>query len=274
MRYQFQSEYGNIPFKPRLFTDAIKTLIVVNVGLWALSTLGQNQIDLSVIFGLSPGTVWPKIWQPITYMFIHGGFWHVAINMFVLWMFGSEMETIWGRQEFLKYYFLTGIGSGLIWLLVNTGNPMVVLIGASGAVYGVLLAYGLMFPNRTVLLYFIIPVKVKWLVIFLGAVAFLSSMTSTTNISHLAHLSGMVIGYVYLKYAHHWQGLSLQFRRKVVNIKSQVEERKEQRKIMLKQEMNQILDKMNQSGYRGLSDYDKERLHEISKLFAEEEKKD
>ncbi len=274
MRYQFQSEYGNIPFKPRLFTDAIKTLIVINFGLWVLSTLGENQIDLSVIFGLSPETVWPKIWQPITYMFIHGGFWHVAINMFVLWMFGSEMETIWGRQEFLKYYFLTGIGSGLVWLLVNAGSSSIILIGASGAVYGVLLAYGLMFPNRTVLLYFIIPVKVKWLVIFLGVVAFLSSMTSTTNISHLAHLSGMVIGYVYLKYAHHWKGVSVQFRRKVVNIKSQVEERKEQRKIMLRQEMNQILDKMNKSGYGGLSDYDKERLQEISKLFAEEEKKD
>ena len=274
MRYQFQSEYGNIPFRPKLFTDAIKTLIAVNLGLWALSTLGENQFDLSVVFGLSPGTVWPKIWQPITYMFIHGGFMHVAINMFVLWMFGSEMETIWGRKEFLKYYFLTGIGSGLVWLLVNMGNPSTILIGASGAVYGVLLAYGLMFPNRTVLLYFIIPVKVKWLVILLGAIAFLSSMTVTSNISHLAHLSGMVIGYVYLKYAREWKGLSVQFRRRVVNIKSQVEERKEQRRIMLRQEMNQILDKMNESGYTGLSDYEKDRLQDISRHLAEEEKKD
>jgi membrane associated rhomboid family serine protease len=257
-----------------MFTDAIKTLIAINLGLWALSTFGQNQIDLSTIFGLSPGTVWPKIWQPITYMFIHGGFMHVAINMFVLWMFGSEMENIWGRSEFLKYYFLTGVGSGLIWLLVNAGNSAIILIGASGAVYGVLLAYGLMFPNRTVLLYFIIPVKVKWLVIFLGVVAFLSSMTATSNISHLAHLSGMAIGYIYLKYSHYWKGLSINFRRKVVNIKSQVEERKEQRRTMLKQEMNQILDKMNQSGYQGLGDYEKERLQEISQLLSEEEKKD
>ena len=99
------------------------------------------------------------IWQPITYMFIHGDFFHVFMNMFVLWMFGSEMESIWGRKQFLKYYFITGIGSGLIWLLFNINNPYSLLIGASGAIYGILLAYGLMFPNRKVLIYFLLNIS-------------------------------------------------------------------------------------------------------------------
>ena len=92
------------------------------------------------------------IWQPLTYLFLHGGIWHVLINMFVLWMFGTEMESVWGSKKFLQYYLITGVGSGLIWLLFNYGNNYSVLIGASGAIYGILLAYGLMFPNRKVLI--------------------------------------------------------------------------------------------------------------------------
>ena len=166
MRYQFQSEQGNLSFKPKFFTEAIKILIWINVGLFLLKLISQSQIDLARIFGLSSNTVWPMIWQPVTYMFIHGDFFHVLINMFVLWMFGSEMESIWGRKQFLRYYFITGIGSGLVWLLFNLGQSYAVLIGASGAIYGILLAYGMMFPNRTVYLYFMIPIKVKWFVIF------------------------------------------------------------------------------------------------------------
>ena len=172
MRYQFQSEQGNIAFKPQYFTDAIKVLIMANMIMFLFRYLALSQFDLAEIFGLSFGDVWPFIWQPFTYMFIHGDFFHIFMNMFVLWMFGSEMESIWGRREFLRYYFITGIGAGLIWLAFNTGNTYAVLIGGSGAIYGILLAYGLMFPNRKVLIYFLFPVKVKYFVIFLGAMAF------------------------------------------------------------------------------------------------------
>ena len=161
MRYQFQSEPGSISLKPQNFTDAIKILISVNALLFLFRYIAKSQFDLAQIFGLTSNNIWPMIWQPFTYMFIHGDFFHVFMNMFVLWMFGSEMESIWGRREFLKYYFVTGIGSGLIWILFNT-NGNAVLIGASGAIYGILLAYGLMFPNRKVLIYFLFPVKVKY----------------------------------------------------------------------------------------------------------------
>lgn len=274
MRYQFQSEFGNLSFKPKIFTDVIKILIGVNLGLWVLKIIAHSQIDLSQVFGLSPSTAWPMIWQPVTYMFIHGSFFHVAINMFVLWMFGSEMETIWGRREFLKYYFLTGIGSGIVWLLFNLSNPMTILIGASGAVYGVLLAYGLMFPNRKVWLYFVVPIKVKWFVVFLGVVAFLSSLDNTSNISHLAHLSGMLIGYTYLKYSRHWRGLSILFRRGMVDIRSHVQGRREKKRFELKQGVDQLLDKMNKVGYDGLSEEEKKNLFEMSKELSAEEEKD
>ena len=205
MRYQFQSEQGNIAFRPRYFTEVIKVLIIVNTIVFLFRLIAKNQLDLAQIFGLSAETVWPMVWQPVTYMFIHADFFHIFMNMFVLWMFGSELESIWGRDGFIKYYFTTGVGSGLVWLLFNVGNPYTVLIGASGAIYGLLLAYGLMFPNRKILIYFLFPVKVKYFVIFLGSMAFVSSMgTSGTSISHLTHLSGMVIGYIYLKSPWTW----------------------------------------------------------------------
>ena len=200
MKYQFQSEQGNLSFKPQYFTEAIRVLISINVLSFLFRYISIERFDLAQIFGLSSNDVWPMIWQPLTYMFIHGDFFHLFMNMFVLWMFGSEMESIWGSRGFLKYYFITGIGSGLIWLLLNISNPFSVLIGASGAIYGVLLAYGLMFPNRKVLIYFLFPIKVKYFVLLLGVIAFISSIGDTgSNISHLTHLSGMLIGFIYLK---------------------------------------------------------------------------
>jgi membrane associated rhomboid family serine protease len=113
-------------------------LISVNAVVFLIRIIAKNQIDLAQIFGLSSESIWPMIWQPLTYMFVHGDFFHIFMNMFVLWMFGSELESIWGRDGFIKYYFTTGVGSGLVWLLFNVGNPYTVLIGASGAIYGLL----------------------------------------------------------------------------------------------------------------------------------------
>ena len=274
MRYQFQSEQGNISFKPKIFTDAIKILIIINVGLFLLRFVAKSQIDLAGIFGLSPNTVWPMIWQPITYMFIHGDLFHVLINMFVLWMFGSEMESIWGRAQFLRYYFLTGVGSGLVWLLFNTGQSYSVLIGASGAIYGILIAYGMMFPNRTVYLYFMIPIKVKWFVVFLGAVAFLSSFNNNTNISHLTHLSGMVIGFVYLRYYWHWKDFRFSVHKQIEEFRSSISSKKDKKKIEMQNEVDQLLDKINETGYDNLTEEEKDLLYRASKDFSRGRKKD
>ena len=243
---------------------------MVNVGIFVLNALARNVVDLALVFGLSSGMVWPLIWQPFTYMFMHGNLWHVLINMFVLWMFGSELEKIWGKKEFLKYYFTTGVGSGLVWLLFNIGSPHAILIGASGAVYGILLAFGLMFPNRTVYIYFLFPVKVKWLVIFLGAMAFVSSLGPGSNISHLTHLSGMIIGYIYMK--SDWQIKKMRFsvHKKITEFKTQSQERKSEKKRQYKSEIDQILDKINRVGYDGLTEEERNRLYDASRRLSRE----
>ncbi len=261
MRYQFQSHQTQFSWKPKIFTEIIKILIGINVGLFALRTLIVNYFDIVTILGLSSGSIWPLIWQPVTYMFVHGGFWHVAINMFVLWMFGSELEMVWGRKEFLRYYFVTGIGSGLIWLLFNIGNPYSILIGASGAIYGVLVAYGLMFPNRIIYLYFLFPIKVKWFVIVIGVIAFFSSMNNASNISHITHLSGMIIGYLYLNSQQRWKKLRFGFRKLFVEFKTARRDKTHIKKQTQETEIDRILDKINDVGYKNLSE------DEIAKLY-------
>ena len=229
MRYQFQSQHGQFSWKPKYFPEAIKILIGINAVLFLFDIL--LSLDFSSKFGLSPRAVLPMLWQPVSYMFIHGNIWHLAINMLILWMFGSELESIWGKNQFIKYYFITGVGSGLVWLLFNLSNSHLILIGASGAIYGILLAYGLIFPNRTVLLYFVIPIKVKWFVLFIGLLALYSSWGSNSNISHLTHLSGMIIGYFYLKSNWKWKKTSFSFRKFILGLKHQWSEKKDQASI-------------------------------------------
>ena len=274
MRYQFQSEPGSIAFKPQNFTDAIKILISVNALLFLFRYIAKSQFDLAQIFGLTSNNVWPMIWQPFTYMFIHGDFFHIFMNMFVLWMFGSEMESIWGRREFLKYYFITGIGSGLIWLLFNTGGNAV-LIGASGAIYGILLAYGLMFPNRKVLIYFLFPVKVKYFVLILGLIAFVSSLSfSGSNISHLTHLSGMMIGFIYLKSTWTTQKLRLLMNSYFASLKYKKIMRKEKRIANIQANVDQLLDKVSDVGFDALSEEEKDKLFTYSKHLGKNVDKD
>ncbi len=275
MRYQFQSEEGNISFRPEYFTEAIKILISINVLLFIFRYIAIDRYDLAQIFGLSSGDVWPMIWQPVTYMFIHGDFFHVFMNMFVLWMFGSEMESIWGSREFIKYYFITGIGSGIIWLLLNISNSYSVLIGASGAIYGILLAYGLMFPNRKVLIYFLFPIKVKYFVILLGSVAFISSIgDSGSNISHLTHLSGMLIGFIYLRSNTYLPRLLLLINSTLVEIKNKRDEKKQARQFAAKKHIDKLLDKINDVGYDGLNEKEKKDLYNHSRHLGKNKTRD
>ena len=274
MRYQFQSHQTQFTWNPRTVTNAIKILVIINVGMYLLQMITASQLDMIRFFGLSAETIWPLIWQPITYMFMHGGVWHVAINMFVLWMFGMELEKIWGKNEFLKYYFVTGIGAGIIWLLFNIGGSNAILIGASGAVYGILMAYGLMFPNRTVYVYFLFPVKVKWFILFIGAITFISSMGTGSNISHLTHLSGMLIGYLYLRFSDHWRNIMFNFRKKIVELKSMQKGKDNQQKMKLQQEVDRLLDKANICGWESLTEEEQIKLQSSSWKLSSKKPKD
>jgi membrane associated rhomboid family serine protease len=193
---------------PGPMTPAIKILIVVNVVTYLVSMIVPEIIRR---LGLVPSDVFGHlaVWQPFTYLFLHdpNGFGHILINMLMLWMFGTELERMWGTRFFTKYYFVTGVGAAVTTLLWSL-SPLpgaesmyhTVTIGASGAVYGILLAYAVYFPNRLIYIYMIIPIPVKYFVMIMGAIAFLSSVGSSgSGYAHVAHLGGLVVGYLYLK---------------------------------------------------------------------------
>ena len=142
------------------------------------------------------------VWQLATYMFLHGGFGHIIWNMLALWMFGADIENEWGTGRFLKYYFLCGIGAGVSVVIANyaVGSPDVVTIGSSGAIFGLLLAYALLFPRRTILWGFLIPIQARWFVLIIGVISFMMSIGGgNSGISEFAHLGGLLTGYLYLR---------------------------------------------------------------------------
>ena len=275
MKYQFQSNPGEISYKPSLFTNAIKLLVSVNFGIFLLQSLSKSEMIFFQLFGLVPKLIWSEfmIWQPVTYLFFHGGIWHVLINMFVLWMFGSELERLWGKLRFLKYYFITGIGSGIITALLNLSS-ITPVVGASGAVFGVLMAYGITYPNRTIYLYGIIPIRSMLFVIAVGFIAFVSSFDGTSRISHITHLSGMVIGYLILKRRWQFNDIWFSIRKKTLEYQIQREERKISHRQELENNIDKILDKINDQGFQSLSDKEERQLYENSKSLSKHKKKD
>ena len=275
MRFQFQSDPGQFSYKPALFTDAIKILVSVNFGIFLLQTIARTEGMFFPLFGLVPKLVWSEfmLWQPFTYLFFHGSIWHVLINMFVLWMFGSELERLWGKEHFLKFYFVTGVGAGLVTMIFGL-NSMTPIVGASGAVYGVLLAYGLTYPNRTVYLYGIIPIKSLWFVIGIGVIAFMSSFDNVSQISHLTHLSGMMIGYLMLRRPVRFNDLWFTIRKRTLEYKIKHEEKKVSQHQAIEREIDRILDKINREGFDSLTNEEHDRLYKGSQSLSRTKKKD
>ncbi len=185
-------------------TPTIKTLIIVNVAVFLLQTVDEHLLGTHLLvpfFGLQPWRVTHDffVWQFVTYMFLHGDPFHLFFNMLALYMFGNELERYWRRRGFLTYYFLTGIGAGVCSWVVGIDNATPI-IGASGAIYGLLLAFAVIDPERIVLVSFLFPVKVKYLVLFMGFAAFWFSIAGGgPGVAHIAHLGGMLVGLVFLK---------------------------------------------------------------------------
>jgi membrane associated rhomboid family serine protease len=141
------------------------------------------------------------IWQPFTYLFLHADFGHIIFNMLSLWFFGKDLEITWGMRRFFQFYFLCGVGAAFCVIVASYlfGDKGSSTVGASGAIYGLLMAFAILFPDRTVY-YFFFPIKAKYLVLISGAVAFMMSFAgSSSGVSHIAHLGGMIFGYAYLK---------------------------------------------------------------------------
>jgi len=186
----------------------VKWLLIVNTALFVIEYLGGGDVQRGgVLSGLAlvPTLVVYKfplyVWQLFTYMFLHGGIGHLLFNMLALWMFGLPLEQTWGTRRFLKYYFLCGIGAGICDTLVNVAlGRLTSTIGASGGIYGLLLAFGVLFPDTTVLMSFLFPIKAKYLVMIYAAIALLSALGSgNSGVSNVAHLGGMLFGLLYLK---------------------------------------------------------------------------
>jgi membrane associated rhomboid family serine protease len=193
-------------FGPGPITPAVKWLIWANVAAFVLSNVFPQIIAW---LGLIPEAVIEKrwLWQPATYMFFHDGFFHILWNMLVLWMFGVELERTWGTKFFLRYYAITGVGAAITTILVGllpfqatAITYSAVTIGASGALYGLLLAFGMYFPDRPILMFLIFPVPAKYFVIITGAISFLSATSGgSPTVAHAAHLGGMIFGYFMLQ---------------------------------------------------------------------------
>lgn len=277
------------------FPPVIKYLLISNVLIFLLEGLflrgfRVGNIPLSIwferYFALFPLTAGFLPWQLFTYMFMHANFLHLFFNMFALWMFGMELENLWGSKKFLGYYLLCGVCAGIAHLvfapLLTTPAPT---IGASGAVYGILVAFGLLFPNRPIFLYFLFPIKAKYFVIMYMLIE-LISLGNADGIAHFAHLGGAVAGFIYLmiaqgklnmpdifgrsdKYSPPSQGATYT-RHRYYDKFSEVSdadyygEKKDEDEVT-QEKIDAILDKISKEGYKNLTEEEKRILFEASK---------
>ena len=198
-------------FLRRHLTPAVMYILLINVAVLLFQFIVLNLLGLNRPFILLFGHVASRsyeVWRFVSYMFLHGGGMHLLFNMLALWFFGPRLESRWGTKGFLNFYFFCGIGAALVHTIftlalssVSGGiNPAIPLIGASGAIYGILLAYALYWPNQVVYLNFFIPVKIKYLVIIFGVLEFLGTISgSMGDVSHITHLGGLLAAFIYLK---------------------------------------------------------------------------
>ena len=250
-------------------SPTLKFLILANVGAFVLQWFVGY--PLLAIFGLVPqrllGQGW--LWQPVTYLFLHGGVWHLIFNLLAIWMFGMAVEAQWGPVEFIKYYFLTGIGAGLFNVLLEP-HAMFPIIGASGAIYGLLVAFAMLYPDAVVWVWFFFPMRAKTMALLFAAIELLTSLSGTGGrVANLAHLGGMLIGFVYIRYG--WVAkIRLKYWAKNVaaglsSLRAPSMPRRRRRADEdLEAEANRILDKILVHGADSLTDEEKETMRRYS----------
>jgi membrane associated rhomboid family serine protease len=201
-------------------TPAVKLLVLTCTGVFLVQTLvwllespatHDATVWINLHFGLVPLGPFPglRIWQPVTYIFLHGGLWHLLINMLMLWMFGRELELVWGKKRFLNYFSICGVGAGILTILVKI-TPLLwghrpgdtPTIGASGAIFGILIANAILFPDRRIWLFPLpLTIPMRPFVAVMGAIEFFGTLGAGggDGVSHLCHLGGMLIGWLYLR---------------------------------------------------------------------------
>lgn len=302
-------QYSPTGFK--VLPTVVKNLLIINVLMFlATVTLERFNIDLTDILGLHFFMASDfRIYQFVTYMFMHANFTHLFFNMFALWMFGNTLENLWGSKRFLLFYMVCGLGAGLCqelvqyiqyttqladYATVNTGGQIITMdaylnmmttVGASGAVYGLLLAFGMMFPDSRIYLYFFIPIKAKWFVIGYAVIELISGLGGADNVAHFAHLGGMLFGLILILYwkkhgvegpnfdLKKWKGWFWRWKERkkytrYEEIKNEVRRNDgdyNRQRVEKERSVDAILDKVSKSGYGSLTDEEKEFLFKNSK---------
>jgi membrane associated rhomboid family serine protease len=247
--------------------ETVKKLIVINVIVFLAVNLMRGIPWLS-FFGLVPRYVIGRLmlWQLVSYMFLHTGLMHLAFNMLMLWFFGPGLEDVWGKREFLYFYFFTGIGAGLCSVVTSSGS-YIPIIGASGAIFGILAAYAVMYPEGTILLFFVFPMKMKHAMLVLAGMNLMGAMSSSGgDIAYIAHLGGGLFGYLYLKNEWFRRHLSYSsFAERKNRTESDREEKRRREEEELAREVDRILDKVSRLGMSSLSRRERKILERKSK---------
>ena len=247
-----------------MITPGIKWLIISCVAIYIL----KSGADSTMIkyFGLVPRLALGRfmIWQFVSYLFLHGGIFHLVFNMLVLWMFGTEIERFWGLKRFLHFYFFCGIVAGVVTALVSYGVN-IPIIGASGAIFGVLAAFGLLFPETIIFVFFVFPMKAKHAVLLFAGIELLVVMSERLHgLGSLAHLSGMVAGYVFIRHENLFRrawNLKRERKRTVVLVHDR--ERSEKKKKFMQELVDPILDKISREGMDSLTKEEKKILKKV-----------
>lgn len=251
-------------------TPLVRALLAANVVVYVLQLLADRLFPFTAWFGMDPMLVAKgAAWQLVTYAFLHAGIWHLLFNMLALFMFGSSVEAAVGTASFAGLYFTSAVGAGAVALAVSWGRP-VILIGASGAVFGVLMGYALLFPRRpvTLLVAFVLPVtlEARWLVAIFAGIEFmmLLSTGSGRGLGQVAHLSGLAFGWAWLRspgWLDRWRSMR---RRRVVERQMRVVRRGREERDRVQAEMDALLDKISKRGMAGLTEAERRRLYEAS----------
>ncbi|MBR9988799.1 MAG: rhomboid family intramembrane serine protease [Gemmatimonadetes bacterium] len=264
-------------------TPWVKNLIIANVAIFLVDYMMGGRLSYYMAF--VPGRILSEPWTVITYMFAHGGGWHIFLNMLVLFFFGPPLEQRWGSSEFLKYYFLCGLGGAALSFVFA---PMSPIIGASAAVYGVMLAFAMFWPDSPIYIWGILPVKAKYLVLFMAVVSVMSMFGSGRgdNIAHAAHLGGFAAGFLYLRLGSPGGGMGglrkMMNRRKLKVVSRDDDSARrpaaptrtatsrgrgnaEEEKLL--DELDRVLEKISTQGMSSLSPQERKLLDEVSRRY-------
>lgn len=267
----------------------VKRLLIANTAVFLAMAVGVLPARWAVpLFGFSVQDFLIHPWSPITYMFLHGGFWHLFVNMLAVFFFGPPLERKWGGKYFIKFYLIAGIGGALFSLILYPLIGPSLMIGASGAVFGLLLAFAMNWPEAPIYIWGVLPIKAKYFVGILGLISLFAIPTGGGgNVAHWAHLGGMVTGFVYLRFGDRIsRGVErLVFKDKGPRVKveqgdapayaskSKRARRRPRADGDSLDRVDSILDKIREEGIDALTDEEREFLDEMSRRYRETPKR-